>query len=465
MMNRLTIRWKLTLWYGGVLAVVLTVFGSAVYIMMRQHLMQRIDQGLREELADVLSEVTRATTTESLEDWLNRRFAAHAGFDFQITRPNGERFFYNPRLSEQAWPLPTRESDHSAPEFETIAMDSQGPQRITYVRVQGPDGPLTVQVGRSLADYDHELKELLMTFLLAGPLTMLAAIGGGYFLASRALRPVQQMTQAAKAISADRLNKRIVVVNPHDELGELGLTLNQMIERLERSFAEMRRFTADAAHELRTPLAIIRSEAEVALRLPRTSEQYCDVLESLLEDTNRLSMLADQLLFLSRQDTGLGSKVSERVQLDVLLREVVGNMQLMAQEKFVSLELPDCPPCELTVDARLLRRVFVNLLDNAIKYTCPAGTVAVSCQVAAKGVTVHIRDSGIGIAKEHLPHIFDRFYRVDAARSGETNGAGLGLAISQSIVRGFGGAIDVYSTVGKGTTFIVQLPKAAEGTN
>jgi two-component system heavy metal sensor histidine kinase CusS len=460
MMNRLKIRWKLTLWYGCVLAVVLMVFGTVVFVIMRHHLMQRIDQGLHEELADVLSEVSRAKTTDSLKDWLDRRFAAHAGFDFQITRPSGERFFFNPRLADKAWPLPPRVAESSDPAFQTIPIEQKGDWRIVHVRVQGPDGPLTIQVGRSLAAYEHELNELLMTFLLAGPLTLLATISGGYFLACRVLRPVQEMTQAAKVISADRLNERIAVINPHDELGELGETLNEMIERLERSFTEMRRFTADAAHELRTPLAIIRSEAEVALRLPRSSEQYCGVLENLLEDTNRLSMLADQLLFLSRQDGGLGSKVNESVQLDGLLREVVGNMQLMAQEKGITLELPDCPQCELTTDARLLRRVFVNLLDNAIKYTGQAGRIVVSSEVTGKEVTIQIQDSGVGIAPEHLPHIFERFYRVDAARSGDGNGAGLGLAICQAILRNLSGTIRVQSEVGKGTTFIVTLPRS-----
>ena len=171
-------------------------------------------------------------------------------------------------------------------------------------------------------------------------------------------------------------------------------------------------------------------------------------------------MLADQLLFLSRQDAGLGSKVNESVQLEALLQEVVTNMQLMAQEKGITLELPDCPLCELSTDARLLRRVFVNLLDNAIKYTGQAGRVVLSCDVAAEEVTIQIRDSGVGISPEHLPHIFERFYRVDAARSGDGNGAGLGLAICQAILRNLDGTISVHSEVGKGTTFTVTLPRS-----
>lgn len=457
-MKRLNIRWKLTLWYGGVLAVVLTIFGTVVFVMMRHHLLQRIDQGLNEELADVLSEVKRATTSDRLKDWLDRRFAAHAGFDFQITRMNGERFFFNARLADKAWLLPAQDADTDSPTFQSIPVESKGQWRIVHLKAEGPDGPLTVQVGRSLAAFEQESSELLMTFLLAGPLTLLAAISGGYFLACRVLQPVQVMTKAANLISADRLHERIIVANPNDELGELAETLNQMIERLERSFTEMQRFTADAAHELRTPLAIIRNEAEVALRLPRTSEEYCGILETLLEDTNRLSTMADQLLFLSRQDTGLSPKVRESIALDELLREVVGNMQLVAQEKGVTLQLLDNAACKLNTDSRQLRRVFINLLDNAIKYTGANGQVIVTSQVTAEGAIVVVKDSGVGIPPEHLPHIFERFYRVDPARIGDENGAGLGLSLCQSIVRGLDGSINVESTLSNGTTFSVRLP-------
>lgn len=459
-MHGLDIRWKLTLWYGGVLAIVLTVFGTAVFLMMRRHLMQRIDLGLNEELADVLSEVERAVTPDNLKDWLERRFAAHAGFDFQITRPNGERFFYSARLADRAWPLPQRDVGTPHPSFQSMLVDHSGMWRIVDVRVPGPDGPLTVQVGRSLAAYLHELNELLMAFLLAGPLSLFVAVSGGYFLARRALHPVQQMVKAAQAITADQLSQRIAVTNPHDELGELGQTLNHMIEGLERSFAEMRRFTADAAHELRTPLAIIRNEAEIALRMPRSDEQYRGVLENLLEDTNRLSTLADQLLFLSRQEAGLGDNRTERVEMQSALQEVIGNMQLMAQEKGIEIRLLESSPCVVHGDMRLLRRVFVNLLDNAIKFTDRSGQIQVSCEAGRDEVAIRFRDTGVGIASEHLPHIFERFYRVDAARSGDGQGAGLGMAICQSIIRGCGGTIDVESGVGIGTTFTIRLRQA-----
>jgi heavy metal sensor kinase len=270
------------------------------------------------------------------------------------------------------------------------------------------------------------------------------------------------MTHTATQISAERLNQRIDVDNPDDELGALAQTLNQMIERLERSFTEMQRFTADAAHELRTPLAVIRNEAEVALRSTRTTEEYSRVLENLLEETNRLSSLADQLLFLCRQDAGLQLPKREKVAMDSLLKEVVANMALVAEAKGIDLSLEGECGCDIAADGGQLRRVFYNLLDNAIKYTEPGGKVTVATRTVNGCITVEVRDTGIGIPQEQLPRIFDRFYRVDPARAGENNGTGLGLSICQSVVRAIGGTITATSTEGRGSVFEVRLKKATK---
>jgi two-component system heavy metal sensor histidine kinase CusS len=457
-MKRLSVRWKLTLWYGGVLAVVLAVSGTTVFLTMRHQLLERIDQGLAEELADVLYEVKRADDPKALRRWLDRRFARHEGFDFQVTGPKGEKFFSSDRLEDKTLPVPVSAPAPEAPLYESLPIGESGRWRIVSVRARGPDGPLTVQVARSLSAYDHEMQELLFVFLLTTPLTLLVTVGGGYFLARRALAPVQRMTQTANRITADRLGERIAVDDPDDELGALAQTLNRMIERLGRSFTEMQRFTADAAHELRTPLAVIRNEAEVALRSPRTAAEYSRVLENLLEETNRLSHLADQLLFLCRQDAGLLPTGREAVAVDDLLREVVGNMQLVAGEKGVTLSLEENPPCRLPGDRGQLRRVFYNLLDNAIKYTGASGQVTVGSQVADGRLSVVVADTGVGIAPEHLPRVFDRFYRVDPSRAADGEGAGLGLSICQSIVKALGGSIRLESTAGQGTKVQVELP-------
>lgn len=451
-MKALSIRWKLTLWYGGVLALVLAAFSAVVFFVMRHQLLQRIDQGLTEELADVLYEVKRADNSSTLEMWLGRRFARHEGFDFQITRAGGERFFQNERMIDKSLPLPPVVPDEHSPLFQTVAGHT-GRARTVSVAVQGPDGRLLVQVARSLASFDQESQALLFTFLVTGPLMLLVAVAGGSFLARRALAPVENMTRTADEISADRLSKRLQIDNPNDELGRLGSTLNRMIERLEQSFLDMQRFTADAAHELRTPLAIIRNEAEVALRAPRSSEEYCRALENLLEETVRLSTLADQLLFLCRQDAGLHQMNCQRVAVDTVIKEVVGNMQLVAEAKAVVLSFAgDAPtPCWISADAGQVRRVLYNVLDNAIKYTEPGGKVTVALHAENQGnVLVSIQDTGIGIPAEHLARIFDRFYRVDSARTGD-NGAGLGLALCQSIMKSLGGTIHISSEVGHGT--------------
>lgn len=457
-MRHLGVRWKLTLWYGVVLGVVLTAFGAAVYWTMRHQLLERIDQGLREELGDVRHEVERANDPASLTPWLERRFARHEGFDFQITRPDGSRFFVSERLAGTSLPITALLPDSSAPAFESVTLADGGRWRVVSMRVKGPNGPLTVQVGRSTAAFEHESEELLRVFLLTGPLTMLATLAAGYFLARRALAPVQRMNDTARQISADRLGQRIAVDNPGDELGQLAATLNDMLDRLARSFAEMQRFTADAAHELRTPLAVIRNEAEVALRHPRSGEEYGRVLENLLEEAVRLSQMADQLLFLCRQDAGLRTSERDDVPLDRVLRDVVENMRLVAQEKGVSLTLAENPTHRVRGDDSQLRRVFYNLIDNAIKYTGAGGSVTVTSRTDGESASVIVKDTGIGIPTDHLPRIFDRFYRVDPARTGETSGAGLGLSICQSAIRSAGGTITVASIEGLGSTFTVSLP-------
>jgi heavy metal sensor kinase len=456
-MRRLNIRWKLTLWYGGVLAAVLLVFSVTIFLTMRFQLLERTDHGLTEELADVRYEVRRADDPKGLLEWLDRRFARHEGFDFQITKPSGERFFVNTRLADKTLPVP-EEVGGDGPRYETVELPGRGRWRIVTEEMPGPEGPLRVQVARSLATYDHELRELLTAFLLTGPLTLLLAVAGGYFLARRALAPVQRMTETAEQVTADRLSQRVEVANPHDELGALGQTLNRMIGRLERSFAEMQQFTADAAHELRTPLAVIRNEAEVALRTPRSTDEYCHVIGDMLEETNRLSGIADQLLFLCRNDAGLNPPVREDVRGDELLAEVVGNMRTVAEAKGVVLTLADNASVKLSSDSRQLRRVFYNLLDNAIKYTGSGGRVTVTGVTEDDRWTVSVCDTGPGIAPEHLPRIFDRFYRVDPSRTGDGDGAGLGLAICQSIIKGLGGRIAVDSAAGHGTTLVVELP-------
>jgi heavy metal sensor kinase len=293
---------------------------------------------------------------------------------------------------------------------------------------------------------------------VAVPGALLIAGAAAYLLARKALAPMQQLRRSTREITADRLDRRLPVFNPDDEVGGLALTINEMIGRLERSFAEIRRFTADASHELRTPLTAIRTETEVALRAEPGAVDPQVLLSSILEECDRLARLTDQLLALSREDVGVGVQVSERLDLSALVSGVAENMNVLAEARSLTLRSDSDGAVFIRGDEVRLRQVFYNLIDNAIKYTPPGGTVHVRVAASANAAVVTVRDTGIGIAPQHLPHVFERFYRVDKARSREQGGTGLGLSISQSIVTAHGGKIELTSAPGRGTVFTVSIP-------
>jgi heavy metal sensor kinase len=453
-----TIRRRLTLWYGGVLALVLVLFGATVYFVMSRQLLERIDVGLDEELADVVGEVGRAQDRAEMLLWLNRRFAHHEGFDFQITNEAGERVFVSERPAARRPDLPPAQPGKETM-YAMANLAEIGRYRIVSRRVVGPEGPLTVQVARSLASYDHELAELLAVLLIAGPLTLGIAISGGYFLARRALVPVDLMTQTANQIDARRMGRRIEIVHPADELGRLATTLNGMLDRLQRSFQEMQRFTADASHELRTPLSIIRTEAELALAKPIGDAEKQELLGNILEECQRLTWITDQLLTLCRDDSGIASSSRERVDLALMSRQVAETMKLPADSKQQTFACFADESAVVTGDVVRLRHMIYNLLDNAIKYSPTGGRIELFVQANGNHVRLIVADDGIGISPEHLPHIFERFYRVDKSRTRAEGGTGLGLSIVQSIVTAHGGQVDVQSEPGRGTSFTVTLPK------
>ena len=239
------------------------------------------------------------------------------------------------------------------------------------------------------------------------------ALGGGYVLARKALAPVDRLVAMAQEITSTRLDRRLDVANPGDELGRLASTLNDMIARLERSFDEIRRFTADAAHELRTPLASMRTEIEVALRSTRSAERDEHILESLLEEIERLTRLVAQLLYLCREDAGLPASQRLPVRLDELVRDVANHLQVLAREKGLTLEVAGLPAIVVHGDADRLRQLFWNVLDNAVTYTSSGGAISVWGDQAGNRAHIVVADSGIGIPAPHLSRVFDRFYRVD----------------------------------------------------
>jgi heavy metal sensor kinase len=338
-------------------------------------------------------------------------------------------------------------------------LDDQHRWRIVAQRVSGPEGDLVVQVARSLRDYAHEMAKLLFVLLLIGPLTVALALAGGYWLARRALAPVDQMQSSADLINAQRLNERVPVQNPSDELGRLARTINAMLDRLERTFQEMQRFTSDASHELRTPLAVIRTEAEIALQRGFSDESKQELLGTILEECQRLTWITDQLLTLSREDAGFSKTVSEPVDFSAVTRAVTENMRVVADTRQQRLSVVVDNGAIVSGDPLRLRHVVYNLLANAIKYTPPAGSIELRLTTNGEAVQLTVCDSGIGISSEHLTHVFERFYRVDKSRNRTEGGAGLGLSIVQSIVQAHGGTVELQSELGRGTSCTIRLPR------
>ncbi|HET6426162.1 MAG TPA: ATP-binding protein, partial [Planctomycetaceae bacterium] len=252
-------------------------------------------------------------------------------------------------------------------------------------------------------------------------------------------------------------DERLAVANPNDELGHLASTFNAMLDRLQGTFTELRQFTADAAHEIRTPLAVIRSAAEVALHSPRSESYYQECLHSIAEDTNRLTTLSDQLLLLAKEDAGLAECPLEDIDLAPLLEQVATDLEPLADEKSVTIIRQKLQSCQVRGDTQRLRRVFLNLVDNAIKFTPAGGEISLCLTGRDNLAVVTVADTGCGIPAPHLPHVFERFYRVDASRDRATGGAGLGLAISRAIIHRHGGEIRVASREGRGTTITVEL--------
>jgi len=452
----LSIRWRLTLWYVLALAIVLIGFSALVYGLLANALQRRIDRVLFTE-----SQEAEEHVGSDLMDWIQETYE-HEKVACVIYDRAGQVLFKTPILSPASVSLtsPARSSqagDVTSPEL--------GHQRFLVRSIEAPGKKMTAVLLAPLAEVDTSLEKLLSVLWIAIPGSLLAAGALGYLMARKALLPMVELHDLTETITADRLDRRLPPPKVDDEVGQLTTTINGMIARLERSFAEIRRFTADASHELRTPLTVIRTEAEVALRQPPGTGEYQQLLGSILEECDRLSRLTDQLLFLSREDARPTDRPSSAVQLAALLADVTETMRPVAEAKSLNLEHTLQNHAQVRGDEGRLRQVFYNLLDNAIKYTPAGGTVKVESISEDHHIIINVRDNGIGIPVADLPHVFDRFYRVDKARSREQGGTGLGLSIAQSIVQAHGGSIDLVSEPGRGTTCTVKLPQVQGATD
>jgi len=323
--------------------------------------------------------------------------------------------------------------------------------------------PLVIRLGYSEQPIWARFEELAVATLLAVPIVLALAGLGGYVLAKRALAPLAQMASRAEEITSERLDERLPAGDVDDELGHLARVVNNLLARLELSFEQLRRFTSDASHELRTPLTSIRSVGEVALQKDGSSEEYRDTIGSMLEEVNRLTVLVDSLLTISRADAG-------RIQLHPtvfsamdLAREAAGLFEVLVEESRQRITVQGDEAVSVKGDRVFLRQALVNIIHNAVKHSPVGGAITVGVHCEPPGsVRIEVADSGPGIAPEHSERIFDRFYRVDESRSRDAGGAGLGLSIAQWAVRVHGGGIQLLSTPGAGCIFQIRLPSAPE---
>jgi two-component system OmpR family sensor kinase len=319
-----------------------------------------------------------------------------------------------------------------------------------------------VVAGLSTARLVLRPQRLLLVMLLVAPLGIAASAALAYVLAGKTLHPVDMLVDEVEAISDGRsLHRRLAVPTTKDELFRLATTLNAMLARLETNFLALRRFTADASHELKTPLTVLRSGIERAITHPKVKPEVMEVLEETLLEVKRMTELVDSLLTLARADEGRAPLHLERVELRDILAEVAETANILSEQSAVAISVvtPD-RPVTLSIDRNRIRQLLMNLLTNAIKYTAAGGEVSVDAKRESGDVVIRVRDTGIGIAPGELPHVFDRFWRADPARSrsGQRSGSGLGLAICKWIAEAHGGSIHVQSKPGRGTTMTVVLP-------
>jgi len=452
------VRLRLTVWYVAAMIVVLAVYAGAIYTFVSRSVSESLDQRLRADFfwaAATVDEgpdgmvISTPQVDLLLEDepWV------------QVWSAGGAELLVG-NAEARRRPIPGTQAMAEAEQDRTVTFDVAGvPMRVLSRRSYIGQRPVVVQVGRSEVPMWEQLRELLLVLLLGLPLAVGVAGLGGYVLARRALAPIEQMTERARSITADRLSDRLPVKHPDDEMGRLASVFNETLARLEASFAQMRQFTADVSHELRTPLTSIRSVGEVGLRGQRDEHAYRGIIESMLEEVDRLAGLVDRLLTLSRAETGQAPLSREIVHLQALAEEVVQHLSVLAEEKQQQIVVERRAAPDALADKHVLRHALINLVDNAIKFTPRGGSVRIRISETPASAIFDVIDTGPGVPETARAHIFDRFYRADEGDG--MRGAGLGLSIAKGAVEANGGRLTLEASSPSGSTFRITMPRVA----
>ena len=464
-----SIRFRMALWYAALLAGALALFGAATYLGLERYLQKSLEESLIKQ-ARSIGDVLLVNINQSGQDYVDNEITEHYspeinGRFIRVTRANGKQIYVSgpPKDGTFDAALVAAPRLPLTREFTREMEMSDGHELLLHgLPYRASDGAqFLIEVAAPYNQIESVLRGLLLTFALGLPLIVALAIGGGYLLMRRALHPVDEIRQKAAQITSRNLSERLPVVHTGDELERLATDLNRMIARLEESFLQINRFSADASHELRTPLTVLQGELEaIAQKGQGLPEDVKDTIGSALEETQRLSKIVASLLAISRLEAGEARVQPVRLDFAELARTTTDQMKLLAEEKRISLTSNGSEPVEVEADPSRLKQVVVNLLDNAIKYTPEGGNVSISVMRRDDHAVLEVADSGLGISADDLPHVFERFYRADKARSRQMGGTGLGLSIVRSICLAHGGQITVNSTEGRGSLFCVELPLA-----
>jgi heavy metal sensor kinase len=454
-----SVRVRLTLWYAGVLALSLIAFAIVIYYAAGNIFHKRQDESLRSTAQTVASAYVEELGEMHSQAIAGQVVLAEITFPnryVQLTDNTGKHL----ASSAIAFAIPTSVlADARARGFSHATVNSL---RIAVVPLSSDQTLGYAAVAEPLSVVEDGLRELRRDLFAGVLLVLLLASGGGYFLARKSLAPIASMNSQTHHISAENLSARLDVTNSRDELGQLAITINDLLARLQNSFNEQQRFIADASHELRTPLAVLRGETEVALGKTRTVDEYQESLWLIQDEAERLSRIVEDLFILARQPINTPAAFNkERLSLNDAVRDCARAAQVLAVRKGVQLKLEnDFPSIALNGDEELIKRMLLNLLDNAVKYTPKGGEISLVLARQNGNAEIVVRDTGIGIPATDQVRVFDRFFRVDKARARALGGAGLGLSIVQWIVEVHGGEISVASAPGEGSTFTVLLPLA-----
>lgn len=457
------VRSRMTLWYVLVLGVLLLVYAGGASAYLFYSLREQIDDNVLEDVETVeglLKNTPDGMVT--LESVHPEEHEPNPQRFVEVWSSEGTLLYRSALLRGQTLDGPPQPGEGTTePSPSTLRLANGTRVRVATSVHTIETRRVFLRVAHSEEALWQEMEEFVSVLLLGLPLALVLAGFGGFALARKALAPVDVMAHKAERISAERLSERLPIENPDDELGQLARSFNATLARLEGAFEQLRRFTADASHELRTPLTAIRSVGEVALQTTRSATEYREVIGSMLEETDRLTRLVDSLLTLSRADAG--HIHVERTDISVLdlVQEASSLVEVLAEEKRQRISVEGEPALTVSGDRLILRQALVNLIDNAIKYSPSGAEIVVRVRAGKDGqLIVEVVDQGPGVPQEHQSRIFDRFYRVDRARSREWGGAGLGLAIARWAVEVHGGQITLESAEGRGSTFRVILPSA-----